>query len=310
MCDDQYLLAHVINLDSAGDRLAHMAASLDRLDLAHRRQPACTPQEVPRASAALGLRFGARLRPLERACFLSHARAWQEIATGPAHWGLVLEDDAIFARDAAAGIHFAARDSEAELVRIETLDNTSPRIRLRPDVRGGDEAAGFALHRLLGRTIAAGAYMLHRQAAGRLLAELRGMAEISLAVDEYLFLDPAICPLRQQHLWPAVSIQSSVLAEVPRSELPPAWATTGLPLFASSMRHEEEAPERKFRVRKSVGHSLRRWLTGHRRRPCPLSPAGPLLLPAGMGDAGPATTLARLAASAPDRQSAAHPGDV
>ncbi|MBR9762220.1 MAG: glycosyltransferase family 25 protein [Rhodobacteraceae bacterium] len=310
MSDSQGVLAHVINLDRARDRLAHMATSLERLEVAHRRQPACTPQQVHLASAALGLRFGARLRPLERACFLSHAGAWQQIATGSAHWGLVLEDDAILARDAAEGIRFAARASDAELVRMETLGNTSPRIRLRPDVRGRGEAAGFALHRLLGRTIAAGAYMLHRQAAGRLLEELRGMAEISLAVDEYLFLDPAICPLRQQHLWPAVSIQSNVLAGVPRAELPPAWALAGLPLFASCMRHEEEAPERKFKVRKSVGHSLRRWLTGHGRRPCPLSPAGPLLLPAGMGEAPPATMPARLASNDPDRQPAAHPRDV
>lgn len=83
----------VINLDRDTDRMAHMRAELDRLQLSYRRFPAlrgdCLPPDLARYFP-----FGVRLSPGEIGCYASHLAIMRQIASGALSSPmLVLEDD-------------------------------------------------------------------------------------------------------------------------------------------------------------------------------------------------------------------------
>ncbi len=101
----QALDIHVINLARRPDRLASMAAQLDRLDLRWSRVEAIDAGEGGRGLRAdFGRGLKARAFPATRgdfACSLTHQRLWRQIAENgrPA---VVLEDDAILSDKFAA----------------------------------------------------------------------------------------------------------------------------------------------------------------------------------------------------------------
>ncbi len=91
--------AYLINLDSAGDRLAQFDDQARTLGFDYQRIPAIdgrTPEYADRiGTRPVGPLMGLALSPAEVACFESHRAAWRAIiASGDDH-GMVLEDDVI-----------------------------------------------------------------------------------------------------------------------------------------------------------------------------------------------------------------------
>ena len=100
---------YVINLDRAGDRLAHAERELAGQGLSFRRVPAVDggalgPADLARAfDATLSRRtYHVPMQPGEIACFLSHRRAWTTfLAESAAPFAVILEDDFAFRGDLA-----------------------------------------------------------------------------------------------------------------------------------------------------------------------------------------------------------------
>lgn len=135
-------------------------------------------------------RIGGTISSGTQACFLSHALAWQKIATGDAPFGLVCEDDAAFLRPAAElGPYLGGLDRfdmiflNARSIAYRDYAKCDPALSLFPLHAAWDAAMTLprdpSFHRF-GRNIrdikAPGGdfYALTREAAQRLLAEADG----------------------------------------------------------------------------------------------------------------------------------------
>lgn len=97
---------HVINLDRVPSRLAECRARLGTAGLAFRRIEAIDGRllagDALRQASAPRPRFAKQaVTPGEIACFLSHRKAWAEIALGDAPAAIVLEDDFVLEPNAA-----------------------------------------------------------------------------------------------------------------------------------------------------------------------------------------------------------------
>src|SRR5256885_2066797 len=114
------MLALVINLASAGDRLALQRAQLMALGLPFERIEAVTPATLdPPAHDPLWHRWQRPLRPTEMALLASHVRAWQRVMTLAAPV-LVLEDDALLATSVPAFLERVAPLGGIDHLSLET----------------------------------------------------------------------------------------------------------------------------------------------------------------------------------------------
>lgn len=187
---------HVINLARSPERLAHMAAELDRLGLEWQRCEAI--DRLRAAEGGLSAAFGTgRLArdfpatPGDMACSLSHQRLWRAIAADPADAAVVLEDDARLAE----GFADFAGDAVVALMRRHGMGALKleywpgPQAsRRRPlgqaleRVTGADGAS--VLYRMRSPFLGSCAYVLTRQAAAALLDRF---AQLRVPVDQVLF---------------------------------------------------------------------------------------------------------------------------
>ncbi len=161
--------AWLINLDRCPERLDHMTAELGRLGIGFTRIAAVDGREMSEAERAA---FAANADPERKSwmpgqigCFLSHYHAWQAIAAGDDPYGLVLEDDMLFA-DAIRGVlaDLAWLPKDYDVVRFE---GSTTRVHLGPALA---HPGGRALHRVRSTTWCAGAYLISRECARRLVA--------------------------------------------------------------------------------------------------------------------------------------------
>ncbi|TBW33881.1 glycosyltransferase family 25 protein [Siculibacillus lacustris] len=198
------LTCHVINLADRPERLAHMADQFARIGLPFERIEAVDG----RALAARGL-----VHPLLTVgglgCFHSHLAAMARIAAGDAPYGVVMEDDLWFTD--ALGPLLADPSwipAGADLIKLETsLRPIQIGRRSRPI---GD---GIALHRLWGRHMGGGAYVVARATAAR-FATLDPMAATA-SIDALLF-DPKVAPfpgLVRHQVVPAVAVQDIIVKD-------------------------------------------------------------------------------------------------
>src|SRR5882757_102341 len=96
---------YIVNLARRPDRLERLGGRLDALGIAWQRVEALDAQQaseaeldaVISATGPLG-----RLGNADRACTVSHMRAWSALLATDAPFGLVLEDDIYLTDDAAA----------------------------------------------------------------------------------------------------------------------------------------------------------------------------------------------------------------
>lgn len=195
---------YLINMDRDAGRLAHMTGQLKGL-----------PFERLSAFDGRGLsdedlaqirveRPGATWSRGQIGCFFSHFDAWRRIAEGEDAYGLVLEDDLHLSKNFS---RFAALDridgfpADAEIVRLEAPSNS---VLLGPSVLNVD---GHALRRVRSSTWCAGAYLLSKPAAAKLLALDKSTHTVA---DYFLFCyeaSPVPELLAIYQLTPAVAIQ-------------------------------------------------------------------------------------------------------
>ena len=239
---------YLINLDRRPDRLAAMTARAGALGLALTRIPAVDAATTP--AAGLDALFAAS-GPLgvlprgDKACFLSHRRAWQALMESGAAHAVILEDDV---RLSGTGRPFLASDDwvppGAGLIKLEHYGPRGQRVLLT-DFRPVDTRMGtnFRLGRILSRHTGAAAYVIARQTAQNLLAQTR----FALPVDHLMFNpnnSPLFAGLAPLQLLPAIARQQEFVGEKsdiegtrkPLRALSPGYARRELVRFGYDLR--------------------------------------------------------------------------
>lgn len=94
----------VINLDSSIDRWLNIKSQFDAMGLSVERisgvlGKALSPEEVAAVLKPTEFGYVYPLQPSEIGCFLSHRKAWQAFLDSGEKWGMVMEDDARFAKE-------------------------------------------------------------------------------------------------------------------------------------------------------------------------------------------------------------------
>jgi glycosyl transferase family 25 len=204
---------YLINLARRPDRLAAMIRQTGPLGLSLERIEA-----VDARSEEPGVvnRWFTETGPLgeipqgDKACFLSHRRAWEMFVAGGESHAVFLEDDVRLSASAAALLTSNGWvPSNVAVVKLEHYGPAGQRVLL-----DGIRAVGedFRLGRMLSRHTGAAAYILSRRAAELLLHQTR----FNLPVDHLLF-NPNNSKLFAQLLpWqlvPAIARQEEFVGE-------------------------------------------------------------------------------------------------
>ena len=195
-----------INLDRATVRNAFMQDMFAARGIEARRISAIDGALLSDAASRAVARPRPGLQHLAKAeigCFLSHRKAWAEIAASPFDWGCVFEDDMLLAEDSAA---FLASTTwiprKAHLVKLETL----PLQRLALGQEQSIPQRGRSLAKVHSVSYGTGGYLIRRDVAARLLARTQSF---SIPVDQAMF-DPAYVVLSRLNIYqlcPAICIQ-------------------------------------------------------------------------------------------------------
>lgn len=162
--------SYLINLDKDSDRLDFFRQQFDRLELTFERIPAVdgrlmSDQDYADFQRARPRGHNKRWLRGQMGCFLSHFQAWERIAAGDDRYGAVFEDD-IYVSD---GLRHVLSDDAwiptgVDVVRLEPSSN---RVRLGRKLASLD---GRDFYSVLSTSWCAGAYLLSREAARRLVA--------------------------------------------------------------------------------------------------------------------------------------------
>lgn len=177
------LTCFVINLDRAAFRHDWMRRQAEAHGIALTRFSAIDGDRLGDAEAARhkDIGFGGyNIGKREIACYLSHRAVWEQLAAGEDAFAAIFEDDVHF----SAGIRelLSSADwipGDADIVRLETHRMYTEYAR--------DAAArvfGRGLHRLRGSHYGMAGYVLRREAARFLLANISGIGN---AIDEVVF---------------------------------------------------------------------------------------------------------------------------
>lgn len=190
-----------------------------------------------------------RLAKSEIGCFLSHRKAWAEIAASPCAWGCVFEDDVLLAEDAA---RFLLSDDwiprDAHLVKLETFPDQTMALGQRMKPAGG----GRSLVRLYSVSVGAGGYVIRRDIAARML---KRTTSFKMPVDHALF-DPHHLVLPRARIYqlePANCIQQKQAMDF--IFMPPG---ADLSMIEHERKVKEMIPRRKYTGWAKVGRELRR----------------------------------------------------
>lgn len=207
------MLVLVINLDRAPERLMHMRSEFERIGADFTRL-AATDGRLLDAADSLNALEDRLLSKGEIACFMSHRRCWQQLADSGESHAVVLEDDVFLGQGAERFLTTADWfPAGAGLVKLETYMSPTT-ITAKPAAL----VEGHGVHRLLGKHLGTGGYVLDQQTA-QMLLDLS--ATIDRQVDDFLF-DPhgeAFGAARVHQLVPAVCIQGLKLkGKIPLSD--------------------------------------------------------------------------------------------
>lgn len=212
---------YVINLDRHADRWRHASAALAGVDAHVVRVRAFDGQRLrerpfpakPRAGALPAL--GMVLTRFEIACVLSHRRAWRKFLASGAGRCVVVEDDIHLGANVSAFLNDPALLSTGlDLVKLEAHRDWVVLDRKLAAIVQGRE-----IRRLLTYMPGAGAYLLTRSAAERLLPLTRGAPDMA---DQLIFNAPKYRPLGFAHfrigqVRPAPFIQDILLPQAEQS---------------------------------------------------------------------------------------------
>jgi glycosyl transferase family 25 len=194
----------VINLARRPDRMAAMAAQLDRLGLAYERFDAVDgktfdPVELNAPFAAKGAM--AELTPGDKACTTSHIHLWRRIAAASESHAVILEDDVELS---AAAANFLKSSGwippDAGLIKIERYGDKDQLTLVGKGVKVLDRD----IAPLRSRHPGSGGYIISREKA----ALLAGMTEkIAVPIDQLLFnpiYSPVFRALAPRQMVPAI----------------------------------------------------------------------------------------------------------
>ncbi|MFG1377033.1 glycosyltransferase family 25 protein [Xanthobacter autotrophicus] len=196
------MLVLLINLARRPDRLAFVRNQLDALDIAFERIEAIDGKAV---DVGPGTDL---ISPVERACALSHRKAWMRFLDSAESHCLILEDDVLVAPQTKRFVADPrAFPKGAEILRLET--------RLQHSVLGRGRRCGppgFKAHPLVSRHHGCAAYVITRAFAERAVRDLTAFAE---PVDEVLFeiKSPNYYPNVSFQLRPGVCLQAELYAQ-------------------------------------------------------------------------------------------------
>ncbi|MDH6229596.1 GR25 family glycosyltransferase involved in LPS biosynthesis [Mesorhizobium soli] len=222
--------------------------------------------------------------PAQVGCFLSHRMAWERVANGDRDYGLILEDDAIFARNFRSVV--ANRKlfrGSPDIIRLEGW----------PDVvltSGGSKRIGhgYRLHNLTWDTYGTCGYLVSRRAAKALLK----MAEhYTSPIDHMLFtassdiyqtldikaLVPAAC---YQYLWYHGEAEGPLASTIPSL----AHSTSESPPPPKLEKEKEPLSVKIFKELKRTRIKVTRLANGQRWKSIDLHPIGPLNLTVHLSD--------------------------
>lgn len=197
----------LINLDRATNRLAFVARRLNTLELPFVRIAAVDGAQLGSAEhanfVAARPRDGKRgWRDGQIGCFLSHFDAWQRIAAGGAPFGLVLEDDLHVSESLPALLDdIGWVPDDADVVRLEA---TGQWLALGRSVAA---ASGRSVRSIRSAAWGAGAYLLSKKTAARLIASDPASQS---PVDDFLFnriTSPLARSLVTYQVVPALAVQ-------------------------------------------------------------------------------------------------------
>ena len=208
----------LINLDRATNRLAFVARRLDALELPFVRITAVDGAQLTSVEhtsfVAARPRDGKRgWRVGQIGCFLSHFDAWGRIAAGDAQFGLVLEDDLHVSGKLPALLGDTGWvPDDADVVRLEA---TGQWLALGRPVAS---TSGRSVRRIRSAAWGAGAYLLSKQAAVRLIASDPASQS---PVDDFLFnfiTSPLARSLVTYQVVPALAVQDKFSANASAME--------------------------------------------------------------------------------------------
>jgi len=170
----------VINLDRAPERLARIAAQLERLGLPWTRLPAVDARSLqPAQRAALDdatyrRRHGKEPVLGELGCYLSHVEVMRRFLAGSAEFALVLEDDVQLKDSLPAVLQgLAAHAGRWDMVKLSGVHSGTPVPYL-------EVAPGHRLAVMLSRCTGSSAYLMNRRAAQ---AYAQGLLPMGLPYD-------------------------------------------------------------------------------------------------------------------------------
>ncbi len=218
--------AYVINLDRRVDRLERFQDVADRLGFGFERISAVDgtePAIQDRAAKLLPGWRGQKIGPSVLACFESHRTAWRRLLDSGEPHALIMEDDLVLAEDFGDLVNETIPAGswlppDCDILRLETFC-IMIHIGWKPD----GHVLGRGIHRLRGRTLGAGAYIVTARAAGFLLKETEDIRE---PVDVVLFNNesPLFPSLATYQMAPAPAIQGHLAP----SAIGESWARSTL----------------------------------------------------------------------------------
>lgn len=286
MCDEAFLPpsarvavidVYVINLDRAPDRMGRMDDALRYFELAYERIAAVDGQALSEAERqdAVDLSPGT-VSPNagQIGCFLSHKHAWEKIAEGAAEYGLILEDDVVFAKNFADVLNDAQLlAGHPDMVRLEGWPEKAW-IGPRSQRLGG----GYRRYLLNWDTCGTCAYIISKTCATFLL---EAAPRYTRAVDLMLFdqVSPLYDKIDAWALVPAPCYQYLHL----HGESDVAYLDSSItgPLKARAATVKSALPVRLWREAVRSLQRLKLLLQGKRRVAVGLHPVGALELPEG-----------------------------
>lgn len=249
------MLILIINLRTRPDRLAFMSAQLAALGLPFTRIDA-----VDAASARLAPPTQ-DMTTIERACALSHLKAWRHFLDTGHTRCLILEDDVILSPALARFLTEPANFSDGiDALRLETR-------YMRTRLGRGQRCAtrGFKIHRLHSTHYGAAAYIVTRSFAA---AAARDLVQLEQPVDHVLFGAEEACfyPTVVHQLRPALCVQAELVdgvkeAPFARSDLEPDRRER---LNGIEMERPRAVKPRRSQVQKCL-REVERWVRRVRR---------------------------------------------
>jgi len=204
---------YVINMDKDVERLQHMKKILSKQNIQFQRIPAVNGKELPaqeleKYTQTARNKAWSSLGAL--GCFLSHRKAWENIAKADEPWGLVLEDDIYLSDSFKDYTSYESMKTcipeDADIIRLETSTN---RLKLRNKSPFLDRN----LYEVCSTSWCVGAVLIKKETAQFLLKVEKHLWD---SADYFLFekeTSPTARKLKIYQLSPALAVQAKFAEE-------------------------------------------------------------------------------------------------